>query len=158
MTVSIDPITCYINEGILTQEPSKNMIKSKIISIQAYKGDEVTFQILIDDNHLYSNIKISDIYLNNFGVTLYTRNRYNKCPKYEIDVYEIDYLKDMDCRIFTGLKNEIDLIGKYILSIDFYTDNEQLHLIKSEGRLHLIPNHKISWKCDSTLPTNYKKL
>lgn len=156
MTKSIDAITCYVRESLLKKNDSKELLKAKIVSVQAYKGYELTFQILIQNQFLYSNILTSELVLrNNLKDFLVDNNSvYNFCPKDEIDVYVIDYCIGREI----GFKNNKSFIkGDYICSIDFYTGNEQLHLISANNRLWFIPNHKINWSGENNFP-DFKKL
>lgn len=158
-TKNIQPITCYIKESILLKYKSDKLLKAKIISIQAYKNFDLSFQILIEDKYLYSNISIYDLILNK-DLTSFKHIvdlPYIKCPDYSIDVYTIDYFIGRNITYFI---NGVHFNGVYLASIDFYEDNEQLHLIKSNfNTLVFVPNHKIIFNDEPNMVLpNFKKL
>lgn len=153
------PKTCYIKESTLYKNESKKLLKAKIVSIQAYKNFDLCFQILIDDKFLYSNISVYDIvHINDI---VYFQNMvalpYIKCVDHRIDVYTIEYLTGREVNYFVdGARYQ----GVYLTSIDFYEDNEQLHLIKANnGTFVFVPNHKIIFTHDRDVELpKFKKL
>lgn len=157
MTVDIKPIDCYIEESFLTKDESKNILKCKIIGIQAYKNSYPTFQILIEDSFLFSDIPIERVFHDKNVRSTDSLNQYKKCPSYKIEVFCHSIFRNRQVA-FLDVNRKEYLKGEYLLSFDFYTDNEMLHLIKCcDGFFHLSPNHKINWSGCEYLP-KYKKI
>jgi hypothetical protein len=157
MTVDIKPIDCYIEESFLTKQDSDDILKCKIIGIQAYKNAFPTLQILIEDSYLFSDIPIEMVFHRKDVKPDNMMHQHKKCPSYKIEVFYHSIFKNRKISFLNVLKGKF-MAGEYLLSFDFYTDNEMLHLIKGDdGLFYISPNHKINWSAKEYLP-NFKKI
>lgn len=141
-------LKCFVPGELISNGNVK--YKAEIVSIQAYRGLPLSFQVLIEDSYLYSNLDVSKVGVNEVN-KMY--NKYDVCPSYNIDVYVIERFQNR--RVSYKVEDEF-LEGEYILTVDFYDDNEQLHLIKNNSFV-FIPNHKINFKGTKELP-KFKKI
>lgn len=149
-TISITPINGYLKKSLIFKEceSPNEIIPIQIVGIQAYEGEELAFQILVDGQFLYSFIKSKYLLWDKSSSFLDLELKYVECPDWKIDVYDIPYLqnKRVTCKYPDGRTG----FGEYILSIDFYEANHQLHLIKvSSGHFAFFPNHKLNFGGDS---------
>ena len=158
---NIKPIDVLLREEYLydLKEHHNNFIPAKIIAISSYPGHTLTFTVLVHDKYIFSYIPIIALawFITEAKSTL-ERAVYKNCPSAELTVAYYDALNE--CTVF---KHDGSYLsgGTYLLSVDWYNDNELLHLIKlDDGTLALYPNHKIVFGKNSAkaeLP-KYKKL
>lgn len=157
MTVDIKPISCYVQESLLTKKESNTILKCKIIGIQAYKNSSPTFQILIEDSYLFSDIPIEWVTHKKEVKNSEFLHQNKKCPSYKIEVFYHSLFKNRRVAFYDLIRKKY-FHGVYLLSFDFYTDNEMLHIIKGDdGYFYISPNHKINWSGNEFLP-DYKKI
>jgi hypothetical protein len=157
MTVDISPIKCYIREEFLINESSEEYLHGEIIGISSYEHCLPTFQVLIDNSFLYSDVPLSELtHKKDVKTKPLTDTCHIKCPSFDIDVFKHEIFKNR-CISFYDIPCMVYKKGVYLLSVDFYTDNEMIHLIKGDdGYFYFAPNHKINWSGKSFLP-KYKK-
>lgn len=138
---------CWIKKALIYPEvDTKELLKAKIISIQAYKNLPISLQILIEGQFLYSNISIYDV-IASPDLKCFDNIKemdYIECPDHKIDVYEIDIFNETFVSV--KLKDTGIISAEYVCTVDFYRDNHQLHLLKNiYGGFLFIPNHKINF-------------
>lgn len=162
MTVSFDPIKALIRREYLynMSEHEKGCYTScSIIAASAYKGQTLTFTVLVQDRYIYSDVPISALVSHQIALRFDLKQLAAvNCPAFEIEHYSIKAFENRAARIFIkGFKDV--LVGKYICTFDFYTDNELLNLmVLDEGQFILVPNHKLDFNLEDkiSLP-DYKK-
>lgn len=126
----------------------------KIIALSSYPNSVLTTQVLLDSRGLFS-----DIPLHAFGtskiIPTIKKAYYANCPSAEVTAVKLPLTTGVI--FFRGSTETVH--ANYILSLDWYNNNEQMHLLTDEeGNFWLHPNHKILWgKGVQELPA-YKKL
>lgn len=159
MNISINPFDVLVHESYLYDgdKTKTDLIKAQVIGVSTYLNQPLTFHILIDKQWIFSDLPITSF------ISSYNENKYNlkdlssiECSTLEIDVFILDTFKNKNICIYFKEYQTWE-IGEYLMSFDFYTGNELLHLIKLDnGQFSLTPNHKINWENINDLP-KYKK-
>lgn len=159
MTIPINPIKVFVRQEYLYDMDANYKDKystGQIVGITAYKGQTLTFEILVEGKYMYSNMPITSFCSQERTSILSFKSLANvNCPRHKIDVYRLNLEKVYVGCYFKGTNQW--KFGEYVLTVNFYTDNELLNLIKLDGGEYaLVPNHKINWNADSEL-SDYKK-
>jgi len=146
MNISIDPISCKILDKYLYQDNNlKTFSNCKIIGVSSYLNQTLTFHALIDNGSIYSDLPIIAFfksYVNN-DFKLEDVSNFN-CKTLDIDIFNFNILLEKNINVFIQNKKQW-YVGKYLLSIDFYSGNELFHLIEiNNNTFGLFPNHKIN--------------
>lgn len=160
MNISIKTFDVLVREEYLyDNDPAKvgNYVKGKVVGVSTYLDAPITFHVVIDNEYMYSDLPITALIhkVNGKHYTLETLSNI-KCPKYEINAYTLDHYDNKTIAVY--FKNTKQWVsGIYMMSFDFYTDNQLLHLVKmNDGNFCLAPNHKINWNNQTRL-SDYKK-
>jgi len=147
---SIKPIDIFIDEKLFTEKESK-IINGRIIAIDIYPKEAITFTILLDNGTIYNYIPVDKVFWVNpkkrlDPLTFEMKDLiYNNSLSNEVTIDIFDYLvTDIDAaRCFIKQKQKWQS-ARYILSIDWYNDNDLLNFMKLEnGQFAFLPNHKI---------------
>lgn len=156
-----NPIDCFIHERFMydQDETKTGILSCKIIGAAAFFGFPITFEVLIEDSYLYSDVPIH-AFVHNKGI-------FNKQLDFEdlsymnvdseaIESYNLDILFDKNIKAFFRNKN-LWMSGEYIMTLNLPEGNLNCHLLKLEnGQFSLSPNHKINVSGKEYLP-EYKK-
>lgn len=160
MNISVNPFDVFVKEEYLYDGDitRKGKYKSgKVVGVSTYVDFPITFHVLIEGAYLYSDLPITAL-VHKPNEVLYSLQTLSHvlCKKYEIDCYHLEAFDTKEVAVyFKAMKEWIH--GKYMMSFDFYTDNELVHLIKmNDGNFCLAPNHKINWNNETKL-SDYKK-
>jgi hypothetical protein len=143
-------------------ESKTSLIHGQIFSISSYKDHSPTVQVLLSDGSVFSYLPLHSL----VSTQEPTENHdfelkdcfYHNCPSNEFVVHEFYELSGI-CQVFIKSRNKF-YQGMYILTIDWFEDNNMLHLIELDnGAFVMIPSHKIQFgKYKSTKFPEYKKL
>lgn len=162
MTKSITPFKAFVEEKYLYDMDTTKvgLLQCDVVAVSAYMGQSLTFTIIIDGS-MFANIpifalrwkaveiqsKIADSYL-----------AFINCPDKNIDVFVIETCSYQKPVCYIKKYEEWYTSNGYILTVDFYNDNELVHLIMLENyQFGWFPNHKIKWDGKPSLP-DFKKL
>lgn len=148
--ISLDkPIKSYIKGKQVLGENSKEILPCEIISLCFYKGEAVTFQVLLEDGEVFSYIPFMAIVhngVNNLNLTL-KQSCFLNAPSTEVSMFTNNLPKEVS---FYEKELKKWYKGEYITTIDFYNDNELLNLIliEEDGVYSFIlsPYHKMKFK------------
>lgn len=147
----IKAIKAFVHESALYDEDleKKSMIPCTIFCISSYKGEAITFGILLDEGSVFFYVpphKVSvkkeeplydlkDLVYNNCESEIFTIKEFKRLREKQVDIY----LKNKDKWV----------MGEYELTIDWYEGNDLVHMIKLEtGEFCFLPSHKL--KFDNT--------
>lgn len=124
-------------------DPTEKNYKGSIVSITAYKGQYLTFDVLIENEYLFSALPLEALYLKELSKNTYNYNtNYCKCPDGKIDIFQYNHKL---IQVYLDHYSEF-VSARYILTINFYEDNEQLHFVLLDTNQYaLLPNQKINW-------------
>jgi len=143
---SIEPIDIIIDEKVFTESKLSNTIRGKIIALDIYPNEAITFTILLDNGTIYNYVPVHLVqWKNTVNTEVYNLNElvYNNSLSNEVTIDVFNHLKDLKCNCYIKQKDSW-VTGEYILSIDWYKDNDLLNFIKLEnGQFAFLPNHKI---------------
>ncbi len=162
MTVGIKPFRAYIEEKYLyDMDPfRKAILPCEVLAVSAYMGQSLTFTVMIN-GAMFANIPVFALRWKDNEITggIADENiAFKNCPDKNIDVFVLDKLCYNKPICFVRQNAEWYPANSYILTVDFYDDNELLHLMMLDNyQLGWFPNHKINWDGKRELP-NYKKL
>ncbi len=149
-------------------------IPCTVFSIASYKGDALTFQILLEDGSVFSYIPLNAIlkkqnHLNKDNEDKREKDGikkdrlelsdlvYKNCPGEDITVADFNHLHGRVDAYFK--QKNLWLEGEYICTIDWPRENELFHLIGLENNQYAaLPNHKIKFKTGIRSFQDYKKL
>ncbi len=145
----IKPIDCLVKSSFLYQnnDIDKNSYeKGKIISLCLYKGEAITFDVLLENGSLFNYVGLTEVKLPRYS-SLHTFSLkelvYHNSLSIDITIQELNYLKNKHVYYFNKYNNEW-YEAKYILTVDWYTENDLMHLLVLEtGNFVFAPNHKI---------------
>lgn len=155
----IEPIKALVLKGALGE--NENM-ECEIIAINSYPGEAITFSIVVDGS-LYDYISPCDLRVETFNegsdVVLDLEDLvYNNNPSENFIVYKSKYFAEHTIHCYFKQAN-IWMISEYILSIDWFLDNDKRHLVVLSNRqLAFVPNHKLKLNCDLSFNPAFKKL
>ena len=160
MTISVKPIKAIVEKRYLyDMDNIEGYINCTIIGISSYEQQPLTFHILVEDKYIYSDIPIFALRTNTDLKIIIPNNTLSfvNCPDINIDVFTFDSLKEKKINCYFKRESIWLKANKYYFSIDFYKDNQFVHLLALEnGQFAFVPNHKINWKGEKEL-SNYKK-
>jgi len=140
---SIKPIDIEIDESLFTLK-NKNIIKGKIIALDIYIGEAITFTILLENGTIYNYIPVDKVFWK-INKTHFNMDElvYNNSISNEVTLDTIQYLEDKTINCYFKNANKW-VKGMYIFSIDWYLDNDLLNFVKLDnGQFAFLPNHKI---------------
>ncbi len=166
----LKPIKCFIKNRYLYNLESDHddyyeASKCRIFSISCYTAKAPTFQILIEDKYMFSDIPIHALYLSEYSALDYNQFCevkdlcFSDSPDDNIVINYHQHLMNIEsCSVWSKERKFIGH-GKYICTIDWIDTNQNLHLISMGDRLMLWPSHKLVFGSDvpKELP-DYKKL
>jgi hypothetical protein len=162
MTVSVKPFKAYIEEKYLyDMDPTKHRVLTcQVVAVSAYEGQTLTFTVIVRDA-MFANIPIWALRWKETSILTRIADKhlgFLNCPNKDIDVFTIEYVGYMKPTCFIKGLNEWYRVEGYIFTVDFFNDNELLHLVMLENyQFAWLPNHKINWAGKEELP-DYKKL
>lgn len=132
-----------------------DLLNCNVFAISSYKNYALTYSIELN-GAIFSNIP-GHIFGKEF---LELKDiSYKNCPSNKISIIEHNFLKNKNAWCFFKHK-KIWLSGIYKCTVDWYNDNELVHIIHmNNGSIASLPSHKILFVKDkpNKLP-DYKKL
>jgi hypothetical protein len=147
---NIRPLNLLVREKYLYNMDieKKDLVNCTVIGLSSYPGHTLTVTILVKGKFLYSYVPLIALaWFPSFAENDLNKAIYKNCPSSELTVTYYDALKD--CTIYNK-DGSYFTNGQYILTLDWYNDNEQFHLIKiNDGNFVLYPNHKIIFNSES---------
>lgn len=162
MTTSIPPIKAFVETTYLyDMEPKKGLTACHIVGISAYKGQSLTFTILVEKAYIFSDIPPFALHQTDseFDVELSKQSiSFYNCPSGTFNIFCLDELKSKLAKAFFRKEEKWIDVTEYLYTIDFYEDNLLYHFVKLQtGHFCLVPSHKINFGNKEFLP-DYKKL
>jgi hypothetical protein len=156
--VPIEPIRVMVRRGYLfnMEDHLLEWEEGKIVALSSYPGSVLTTQVLLDSRGLFSDLPLHALTTKKSAARYGVRQvYYSNCPGPEVTVFKLPLERGT---IF--LRNNEGMVNaKYLLSLDWYNNNEQMHLLTDEeGNFWLHPNHKILWGQGIEGLPKYKKL
>jgi hypothetical protein len=147
--LDIPPFLTYVRSEYLFdhKEGDSYFSPATVFSISISKDEYPTFQVIINDTTLFSNIPIS-AFANSKGVRPLEESNYIyfHAPNENVIACTHDYLSSIeDCFVWQRNAERFQA-AKYILTIDWYLENKQLHLLELEdGNYILWPSELITF-------------
>lgn len=162
--VDIPPFKAYVEEKFLfdlNQMHAGLYVPCKVVGVSSYKGEALTFTILLDNGSVFFYIPFHAISKRKRDIDEQALDMddlvYKNCVQDEICAYIIETLPK-EVSVYFKRKN-LWLNGKYLLTIDWHTDNELFHLLELEnGQYAAIPAHKIKWGDSERSLPDYEEL
>jgi hypothetical protein len=162
----IKPIDVYVKTQYLRNFDEMPMLykPGQIKSVWSYPGHEPTFSVVLNDGTIFSYLPVSA-----FNPTVSTTASPENhqpcgmlCPSENFILFETKLLKDKVVYCYSPQRGYLG-IGKYQFSIEWPNENECVHLMKLNGSLRLVPNHKMlvfdrEQETIPALPLTWKKL
>jgi hypothetical protein len=160
MNLSLTPFKVKLFKGFLYGEydlpqtlKEEDLTPAQVIGISSYTQQPLTFHLLIEDAYLYSDVPACMIFQKPCSPIKLTETL---CPGYSINHFVFESFKNKKLAAYDKGLN-IWVQGLYLCSIDFYEDNELLHLVRLDrGQYGFFPNHKVNWKGQEVL-AKYEK-
>lgn len=142
----VKPFDAFVHPKFIGDEHSVELRQVKVIGVSSYPGHVLTFIVLVDNKYLFFYVPASGLFFTKDIKTitsLYCEsyNCYFNCPSGDLSVVSVSYLQNKNLSLFTRDKVYFGS-GKYMMSFDWYNDNDCGHLINYEGRFIIHPNHK----------------
>ena len=160
---SIVPFRVYVKRDYLFDRDSSyqgQFDEATVFALSSYPGDALTFQILLKNGCLFSYIPIQALQQHDRLIDpLFSEEDlvFRNSPSAAIAVTQYPFLEGEILGFFR--RSNLWASGRYIVTIDWYEDNEQFHLVALEnGQYALLPNHKIKFKTTERSFPAYKKL
>lgn len=156
----IPPFDCLIRKEYLYDFKSghEDYEKCHVFSISSYPGFTPTFQLLVNNKFIYSDIPVIGLcWQPAVSLPLNVGNYFN-CPSGELTVSVFKSLEGI-FQIFNRDQTR-RASGEYLMTFDWFQDNENCHLMaQDDGNFCLTPSHKMvmSSQIDEKLPS-FKKL
>lgn len=132
-----------------------------VFGLTSYMNETLTFQIMMEDGSMFSYIPFHALRFSLDNQDMDTLDLkdlvYHNCRNLEMEYHVFDHLKGkVEC--YFKHKN-LWMSGDYYATIDFYTGNDMLHIVKLEnGQIAALPTHKVKFKEGSRDFPGYKKL
>lgn len=142
---SINNINGYVRKGLLYNNDSIELINCKIISLCLYKNETLCFDIVLEDGSIFNYIPLHEIYHNKeFDKNIELKDLvYHNSPSINISLNYINELNNLKLA-YLKYKDEWIEVIEYIVTIDWYKENDLLNLVKlNNGYFALLPNHKL---------------
>lgn len=158
---SIPSFNAYVSSENLVDAPDTPYLPCRVIGLSFYTDEAVTFVIKLEDGEVFSYISPTDLVLSTDTDKEFDLDDlvYFNSPSFNVSISILEDLKG-ECSCFFKHKNKW-IAGEYLLTIDFYNDNELFNLIfLSNHQLAFLPFHKVKFKAfDKTQKSfkNYKK-
>lgn len=157
--ISIPPFLTYVRSEYLydLKEGFGYFGEGTVFAISSYPDSPLTFQVMVDNTTLFSNVPVFALTNSKTAVKLSEdESVFFNCPDEDVAVSQYEYLISInDCCVWKR-DDTFWQKGSYLLTIDWWKSKKSLHLIELEdGNYILWPNEKITWGADppEKLPT-----
>jgi hypothetical protein len=147
------PIACFVRESVLFDgDLSKNaLLPCEIVTVSSYKGDAITFNILLENGAMFSYVPIHMLMMREGGSFDLPDLCYINCPSYQFSLHVFSVLLNKPVSAYFKRTKDWKS-ARYLWSIDWYTENELLHfLLLDSGQFAFLPSHKVKFSSDTTL-------
>lgn len=156
--VNIPPFEALVASRVMhNDDPSiKTWEPCKVFGVTSYPGHTLTFQILLGNGSVFSYVPLHRLCHHETEEWPLEDLVYHNCPDAAIAVTAYQELKG-SCKAFFHKRNEW-VGGTYMFTIDWYQDNNLLHLIALDNdKYALLPSHKVLFSDGTEFP-KYQKL
>lgn len=149
LTLNIQPFLTYVRSEFLFdhKEGESYFSPATVFSISISTDEYPTFQVIINDTSLFSNIPIS-AFANSKGVRPLEEQDYiySQAPSINVIACVYEYISSIeDCFVWKRNYEKFQA-AKYILTLDWYVEKQQLHLLELEdGNYILWPSELITF-------------
>lgn len=142
-----EPINCFIHEKFLynMDETKSGIIPCKVIALCSYKKHQITFDVLLNNGSQFCYMPIESLIMVNSNLFKYESLFHIICPSNKFFIHKINEFENLIPHIFNKNKQFLYPVKEYILSIEWHTNNELVHLFNNEKHFILVPNHKVMW-------------
>lgn len=148
-----EPVKAFVFGDFLGSEYIGITLPCKIMGVSTYPNETVTFMILVEGAlfyelpfHAFSRFPTeSRAELNELV--------YSNCKGGNFNFHFLNFICYGKVEIYKKTLDTWVAIKHYLGSLDFYEDNDLLHLfIGDDGRFYAMPNHKIMFNGSRTFP------
>lgn len=135
----------------------------KIIALSSYKDSLLTAQILLENGAIFSDVPLHVLYTSKVSCSAHQEINYTYSKNVASEHFIAYQLFDrgQPCRFKVKRNGKIlcEVSGaKYLLTVDWYRDNEQMHLVEdTNGRLYLVNQPHILFTNKADKWPNYLK-
>lgn len=159
----IEPFSVHLREEYLyDMDPAKcgNYLPCTVFALTSYAGHVPTFMVTLADRSVFSYMPASALLrIDKLDSTLtlsLSELVYHNCPKEQFAVHSHKHLRGpVSCLI---KQRSLWLGGKYVLTMDWGTGNEMLHLIDlNNGQFAFLPHHKLQFRSGASSLAPYRK-
>lgn len=163
VNVDLPAFPVLVRDSLLFSDPTlTTWTKARAVGIASYPGHTPTFTVLTDDGAVFSyvpahHLRTKPLAEGDEELTL-AQLVYHNCPAAEVTVVSHEVLSSLPVQVFER-KSQTWHAGKYVATLDWYTDNLLMHLVcLDQGQVALVPSHKVLFgKTKSVLPL-YRKM
>lgn len=156
----INPIPCLVRKEYLFDLKSefKKFEPASIFAVSSYPGHLLTFNVLVNDKFIYSYLPAHALVMRECESLHPEDITYFNCPSGELAIHSFAALQKQRCSVFNR-NGSYRCTGKYLMTFDWYQDNELAHLIQqTDGRFLVWPSHKLVFDTDTISLPPFKKL
>lgn len=138
----------------------------KLFGISFYEGQTPTFQVITPEGAVFSDVPLDYIFHKKEAINNEVNYKLNElvyfnCPTSDVIVVKFAHLSEKkNSLVILNQSKNYRMNGDYLLSVDFYNENNWFHLMKlANGQFCFIPSHKILFSRNNlkSLP-KYKKM
>lgn len=160
---SIAPIDAFVLDSLLySDEMYASRTECKIIALNLYQNEALSFDILLNDGSLFCYVPIDKLFTRKESFQDYDLKDlvyHNVNDGFKISIQQLDYLKGKPSYCYLKFKDSWVPITEYFFTIDWYEGNDLLHFIAlKSGNFALMPSHKIKFDSDDLNFQPYQKL
>ena len=150
MNIITPHIHCEIDAAFLYDgdQTRSRAVPAIIIGAVTYLDQPILFHFMVEGRYLYSDLPITAVWGNRF--TLQQASAV-LCKTLELECFRFEGFKNVSVMIPVG-ENQEFREGEYLMSFDFPTGNESVHLVRlNQGGMVLAPNYRVNWKGEREL-------
>lgn len=159
--LEIKPITLFLNEDFLfRREKADSLVEVEVFALSSYPKSTLTAKIRIKENGaVFDFIPFHKLYWKKPAKDLEKLDLkdlvYCNSPSKWFCVHSFKHLKSIP--VWCWFKNRNFWVkGEYVLTVDWYKDNENLNLVRLEtGQMAALPNHKCLFLKDKPLELTF---
>jgi hypothetical protein len=161
--VNIEPLDVFVKKEYLYDMDKTyigQFVRGKIFAISSYPQEALSFQILLEDGCMFSYIPVQAIQKKDHEIhhpLMPVDLIYRNSPGENIAVTSYTFLQGDIIAYFKHSKRWLK--GRYILTVDWYENNELFHLLNMDnGQFAFVPSHKMKFRSIEESFPPYKKL
>ncbi len=158
---SITPIKAFVIDDFLMKDEFNlvNLVECKIIGVCLYENETICFDVILKDGSIFNYVPLHKVvHKEDYDKKIQLKDLvYHNSKSIDITINYMEALNEIKLA-YLKHQNSWVCVEEYILTIDWYKDNDLLNFIKlKNGFFAFLPNHKLKTNNEKNFKA-YKKI